>query len=133
MANQSPKFIRGGEELLEKVRKLLKSEGVNSRNKVEVENEIEEYLLPAMDKFRDVQRFVYEPFLNTKSGLLGKIKTVMLSKMGNVARNVVERSFARQQKYNDNVYTMLMHLYTENRELKKRVSDLESSNKSNAK
>lgn len=133
MTNQSPKFIRGGEELLEKVRKLLKSEGVNSRNKVEVENEIEEYLLPAMDKFRDVQRFVYEPFLNTKSGLLGKIKTVMLSKMGNVARNVVERSFARQQKYNDNVYTMLMHLYTENRELKKRVSDLESSNKSNAK
>lgn len=133
MTNQSPKFIRGGEELLEKVRKLLKSEGVNSRNKVEVENEIEEYLLPAMDKFRDVQRFVYEPFLNTKSGLLGKIKTVMLSKMGNVARNVVERGFARQQKYNDNVYTMLMHLYTENRELKKRVSDLESSNKSNAK
>lgn len=133
MTNQSPKFIRGGEELLEKVRNLLKSEGVNSRNKLEVENEVEEYLLPAMDKFRDVQRFVYEPFLHSKAGFIGKIKTVVLSKMGNVARNVVERSFARQQKYNDNVYTMLMHLYTENRELKKRVSDLESSNKSNAK
>ena len=133
MTNQSPKFIRGGEELLEKVRKLLKSEGVNSRNKVEVENEVEEYLLPAMDKFRDVQRFLYEPFLNSKSGFVGKFKIVLLSKMGNVARNVVERSFARQQKYNDNVYTMLMHLYTENRELKKRVSDLESSTKSNAK
>ena len=133
MTNQSPKFIRGGEELLEKVRKLLKSEGVNSRNKVEVENEVEEYLLPAMDKFRDVQRFLYEPFLNSKSGFVGKFKIVLLSKMGNVARNVVERSFARQQKYNDNVYTMLMHLYTENRELKKRVSDLESSTKGNAK
>lgn len=133
MTNQSPKFIRGGEELLEKVRNLLKSEGVNSRNKVEVENEVEEYLLPAMDKFRDVQRFLYEPFLNSKSGFVGKFKIVLLSKMGNVARNVVERSFARQQKYNDNVYTMLMHLYTENRELKKRVSDLESSTKSNAK
>jgi hypothetical protein len=133
MTNQSPKFIRGGEELLEKVRNLLKSEGVNSRNKLEVENEVEEYLLPAMDKFRDVQRFVYEPFLHSKAGFKGKIKTLVLSKMGNVARNVVERSFARQQKYNDNVYTMLMHLYTENRELKKRVSDLESPTKNDAK
>lgn len=112
---------------------LLKSEGVSSRNKVEVENEIEEYLLPAMDKFRDVQRFIYEPFLHTKVGFLGRMKTVVLSKIGNVARNVVERSFARQQKYNDNVYTMLMHLYTENRELKKRVTDIENSTKKNAK
>lgn len=126
MSNQTSRPVAEGEKLLEKVRNLLKSEGVSSRDKIEVENEIESYLLPALDKFREVQRFIYEPFLYEKSGFVGKSKNKVLNRMGNVSRNVVEKSVMRQQKYNDNVYILLMHLYNKNRDLEERLAKLEN-------
>lgn len=113
--------------MLEKVRKLLASEGVSSGDKIEIEDEIESYLLPSLDKFREVQRFIYEPFLYEKAGFVGKLKNLILGKVGNISRNVVERSVMRQQKYNDNVYILLMHLYERNRELEKRLKKLENT------
>lgn len=127
MSNPSDKSVRGGEKLLEKVRKLLASEGVSSGDKIEIEDEIESYLLPSLDKFREVQRFIYEPFLYEKAGFVGKLKNLILGKVGNISRNVVERSVMRQQKYNDNVYILLMHLYERNRELEKRLKKLENT------
>jgi len=126
MSNQTSRPVAEGEKLLEKVRNLLKNEGVSSRDKIEVENEIESYLLPALDKFREVQRFIYEPFLYEKSGFVGKSKNKVLNRMGNVSRNVVEKSVMRQQKYNDNVYILLMHLYNKNRDLEERLAKLEN-------
>ncbi len=127
MSNPSDKSVKEGEKLLEKVRKLLAEEGFSSSEKIEIENEIETYLLPSLDKFREVQRFIYEPFLYEKAGFLNKLKNLVLGKIGNVSRNVVERSVMRQQKYNDNVYILLMHLYKKNRELEKRLKKLENS------
>ncbi len=125
MSKQVSQSVIEGDELLEKVRELLKHEGISSSNKVEIENEIESYLLPSLDKFREVQRFIYEPFLYDKEGVISKLKNRILNKIGNVSRNVVERSIMRQQKYNDNVYILLMHLYKKNQELEERLKSLE--------
>ncbi|HRO65336.1 MAG TPA: hypothetical protein PKU78_03895, partial [Candidatus Dojkabacteria bacterium] len=76
---------------------------------------------------------IYEPFLFEKSGIIGKLKNLTLGKIGNVARNVVEKSVMRQQKFNDNSYTLLMHLYNENRDLKERLDKLEGKNKDESK
>lgn len=126
MSNQTSRPVAEGEKLLEKVKRLLKSEGVSARDKIEVENEIESYLLPSLDKFREVQRFIYEPFLYEKAGFIGKLKNKILNKIGNVSRNVVEKSVMRQQKYNDNVYILLMHLYNKNRDLEEKLAKLEN-------
>lgn len=125
MSKQVSQPVIEGDELLKKVRELLKHEGISSSNKVEIENEIESYLLPSLDKFREVQRFIYEPFLYDKEGVISKLKNRILNKIGNVSRNVVERSIMRQQKYNDNVYILLMHLYKKNQELEERLKSLE--------
>lgn len=129
MSKQVSQSVIEGEELLKKVKELLKYEGVPSSDKIEIENEIESYLLPSLDKFREVQRFIYEPFLYDKEGVVSKLKNQILNKIGNVSRNVVERSIMRQQKYNDNVYILLMHLYKKNQELEERLKSLEVSNK----
>jgi len=127
MSKQVSQSVTEGEELLRKVRELLKHEGVSSSDKIEIENEIESYLLPSLDKFREVQRFIYEPFLYDKEGVVSKLKNQILNKIGNVSRNVIERSIMRQQKYNDNVYILLMHLYKKNQELEERLKSLEVS------
>ena len=125
MNNQKDGPVNKGVNLLERVRQLLKKEGIMTRDKIEIENEVESYLLPALDKFREVQRFIYEPFLYEKSGFIGKLKNKILGKIGNVSRNVVEKGFMRQQKYNDNVYVLLMYLYKQNKELAERLNKLE--------
>lgn len=127
MSNQTSRSVTEGEKLLAKVKNLLANEGISSRDKIEIENEIESYLLPSLDKFREVQRFIYEPFLYEKSGFVGKLKNKVLGKIGNVSRNVVEKSVMRQQKYNDNVYILLMHLYNKNRDLEEKLAKLERS------
>lgn len=129
MSKQVSQSVIEGDELLKKVRELLKHEGISSSNKVEIENEIESYLLPSLDKFREVQRFIYEPFLYDKEGVISKLKNQILNKIGNISRNVVERSIMRQQKYNDNVHILLMHLYKKNQELEERLKSLEVSTK----
>jgi len=133
MSNSKLESVVRGEQLLDRVRQVLKKEGLSTQDKVELENEVETYLLPALDKFRDAGRFIYEPFLFEKSGIIGKLKNLTLGKIGNVARNVVEKSVMRQQKFNDNSYTLLMHLYNENRELKERVDKLEGKHKDESK
>ena len=116
-----------------RVRELLKNEGDGQRAKIQVENEVEDYLIPALDKYREVQRYIFEPFLHSKAGVVGRFKLLVLGKIGNVTRNVVERSFIRQQKFNDNTFTMLINLYNENRELKERILQLEKGSKTDAK
>lgn len=129
MSKKKESSVLKGKELLKKVRALLKSEGVTSSEKLQVENEIESYLLPVLDKFREVQHLIYEPFLYEESGVIKKLKNKILEKVGNVTRNVVEKSFMRQQKYNDSVHTLLIHLYTKNRELEDRLQKLERINR----
>ena len=125
MSDSKQDSLRKGEQLLNKIKDVLKREGVTGRKKLEIENEVETYLLPALDKFRDSGRFIYEPFIHEKAGFVGKLKNLLLGKIGNISRNVVERSVMRQQKFNDNAYTMMMHLYNQNRELKERLDKLD--------
>lgn len=117
-----------GELLMVKVQELIKKEGGAETPRLSKDEEIEKYLLPALDRFRGTLKFVYEPFTYKSSNPIVQLKNTALNKIGNVARNVTEKSFMRQQKYNDSVYTMLLNLYKENKELKEKIEKLEKSN-----
>lgn len=118
-----------GQMLLEKVRELIKKEGGAEGPRMSKEEEIEKYLLPALDKFRGILKYLYEPFTYDSAGFVTGLKNTVLNKIGNVAKNVTERSFMRQQKFNDSVYAMLMNLHKENRELRERIEKLEKNDK----
>lgn len=117
------------EQLLKKVKDLVKSEGHARRNSIEDEAEvIKAYVLPAINSSKDVQRHLYTDFTHGGGDGLRKLKNKVLRKIGNVAINVTERPFMKQQKFNDNTALLLQYLFEENERLRKRIEDLEVKN-----
>lgn len=109
---------KNAETLLQNVRNLLKEEGVVSYKKeINRDELIEKYILPALERIKDVQQPLYTDFISGK-GFLRELKNKLIGKIANVTRNTVERSFMRQQKFNDNVYYLLKFLAEENRQLR---------------
>lgn len=110
------------QELLKKVRDLLKSEGRNLESNIGDEADLmKDYVLEAIKNTKDIQKHLYAEFLPKGKGFTRRIKNLILGKIANVTRNTVERSLIKQQKYNENVALLLEYLFKENQKLCEQV------------
>jgi hypothetical protein len=110
---------KNGEKLLDKVNDVLLDEGITlSKEKTDQLEMIEKYALPALQNLKEIQSGLYNEFFISPKGPLGKLKGMIIRKIANVSRNTVEISLMRQQKFNDNVATILEYLIEENKRLK---------------
>jgi len=112
--------------LLERLRTLLQAEGIATKQGIGDEADLmKDYVLEAIRNTKDVQKHLHTDFLPQGTGLKRRLKNVILNKIANVSRNTVERSFIKQQKFNDNVALLLEYLFEENQKLRAKVSALE--------
>ena len=116
------------EELLVKIRELIKEEGIANMSRIEDREQlINEFILPALDRSKDIQKDLYSDFTHQSSGLLSKVKRTIITKLANITRNVVEKSFMRQQKFNNNTKLLLEHLVEENKMLRDKIEQIEQN------
>ncbi|MCA9382768.1 hypothetical protein KC909_00215 [Candidatus Dojkabacteria bacterium] len=116
------------EELLVKIRELIKEEGIANMSRIEDREQlINEFILPALDRSKDIQKDLYSDFTHQSSGLLSKVKRTIITKLANITRNVVEKSFMRQQKFNNNTKLLLEHLVEENKMLRDKIEKIEQN------
>ncbi len=108
-------------DILEKVNKLLESEGKDSKE-LNISNTelLNDFLLPALKSSKDVLGSIYAFDSRERSGLLGNIKSKVQRKIINTVINVVEKQSMRQQKFNDLMYKSIEILIEENSSLKKK-------------
>jgi len=113
------------EQLLENINKVLINEGLPFNKTKEDELEmIEKYSIPAIQNLKEIQSALYNDFSAGGKGLKGKMKALVIRKMANVSRNTLELALMRQQKFNDNVVTILEYLVKENKKLREREKNL---------
>ena len=92
------------------------------------QTKVVEYLLTSLESSRDIQSGLYSN--STKEGgTIRRFKNIIITKLANIVRNVVELSFMRQQKFNDNVYTLLDFLIKENVVLKAEITNLKGNSR----
>ena len=109
---------QNGEKLLDKVNEVLSDEGITlAKEKTDQLEMIEKYALPALQNLKEIQSGLYNEFFIGSKGPFGKLKAMVIRKIANVSRNTVELSLMRQQKFNDNVATILEYLIEENKRL----------------
>jgi len=107
------------EKLLDKVNTVLSDEGIPlTTDKADQFEMIEKYALPALHNLKEIQSGLYNEFFIRSKGPFGKLKAMIIRKIANVSRNTVELSLMRQQKFNDNVASILEYLIEENKRLK---------------
>lgn len=112
------------EKLLKLVRELLEEEGVSISKSEDQSKIVKEYILPAINKSKDIQGELYKEFTYESTSKIKSMKNKILRKLGNITRNVVEKPLMKQQKFNNNVYLTLEYLLEENIRLK---ADLEKN------
>ena len=83
----------------------------------------ENFILPALESSKDIQRHLYTDF-TSGGGMLRKVKNKAITKIANITRNTVEKSFMRQQKFNDNILKLASYLLKENKKLKEELKQL---------
>jgi len=116
-----------GNNLLKQVDNYLSSQGVSSKDIEDKKTIVAKYLLPALSESKDIQSPLYQELIHEKSGFLAKIKAIIAKKIISLSRNVVEKSFLNQQKFNNNLVEIVSFLVKENQELQKKVEILEKS------
>lgn len=110
---------QNGEKLLDKVNDVLSDEGITlAKEKTDQLEMIEKYALPALQNLKEIQSGLYNEFFISPKGPFGKLKGMIIRKIANVSRNTVELSLMRQQKFNDNVASILEYLIEENKKLR---------------
>jgi hypothetical protein len=108
-------------ELLENLKKYISEKDVLYDIDKEIsEEKLLEYLLAGIDSSKDIQSGLYAN-TNKQGGFIRNLKNVIINKLANITRNVVELPFMHQQKFNDSVYQLLEYLVRENLELKSKL------------
>lgn len=111
------------DKLLKDVKEILKGEGVEE--KVMTRDEVyKEFLLPGLNNSKNILEPLYSFKVNSKSGIIGKLKMAVQSKIVNTCINVLERQSIKQQKFNELTFRSIEKLIEENRELRKKIDEL---------
>jgi hypothetical protein len=111
------------EKLLSDVRAELNNDGVKLTSKQDQKELMEKFILPALESSKDIQRHLYSEFTTDGNWLRG-LKNKVIRKIANITRNTVEKSFMRQQKFNDNLFKLSSYLLEENKHLRKEMAEL---------
>lgn len=117
------------EQIMASLQKYIKEKDILNADGQEMDQEkMLKYLLAGVESSRDIQSGLYNNF-QKQGSLARKIKNKIITKVGNITRNVVELSFMRQQKFNEGAYALLAFLVKENIELKEEIANLKVTNK----
>jgi hypothetical protein len=113
-------------EILEKVKTMLKEEGINLDDSTKSSGEmLEDFILPGLKSSKDTLQAIYAMQVRDRGGLLGKIKSLFQRKLVNNTINVIEKQSMRQQKFNELSFRAIELLIKENKELKQRLDSLQ--------
>jgi hypothetical protein len=119
---KSHKMNQKEQELLLKLREIIKEKEIPEPGAdISMKEYILESVLPVLEATKDIQAPLYDSVFTEKKGLVGKVKNLLLGKMANITRNVVENSFIRQQKFNNSILQLFKYLVEENIELEKKL------------
>lgn len=123
-------------ELLNKVASIRKSEHfnlkTNKNNGISKEQKVKIALEIAKDT-QGVLRHLNREFRKPDRGFIRTLKNKVIGKIGNIVRNVLDKPLISQQKYNQQVSFIIDYLFKENKNLKKRIKELESKYSQNEK
>jgi hypothetical protein len=123
-------------ELLDKVASIRKSEHfnlkTNKNNGISKEQKVKIALEIAKDT-QGVLRHLNREFRKPDRGFIRTLKNKVIGKIGNIVRNVLDKPLISQQKYNQQVSFIIDYLFKENKNLKKRIKELESKYSQNEK
>jgi len=106
------------EEILEKVNKFLKEEGLDNWGDKTPEKLLEEFILPGLQNSKNTLASLYQYSPTDKAGFVGNLKNKILHKVKNITLNVMERQSMRQQKFNELAYQAILQLVEENKKLR---------------
>ncbi|MEI7579795.1 MAG: hypothetical protein WCJ58_07250 [bacterium] len=110
-------------DLLQKLREIIKEKQLPEPGAdVDFKAYILTSVIPVLQTTKDIQSPIYDDVISGK-GIFGKLKKKILDKIANVTRNVVERSFTRQQKFNNSILQLFEYLVQENIELTKKLDN----------
>lgn len=109
------------EHVLTSIRNILKTEGVQVHDQLGQGEIVRQYVINTLEKNKDIQQALYQPITFDNQSIVRKLKNSVINKIANIVRNVVEKSFIKQQKYNDNLLIVIQLLLKENEELKSKI------------
>jgi hypothetical protein len=111
-------------ELLKEVRKLIDERGEDGSDTQISDGELaEKYALEAILHNKNVLQEMYYDFAPASGGVARKAKNKVIRKFANIARNTMELTVIRQQKFNDSVYFVLKYLLEENKKLRNELKN----------
>ncbi len=113
------------DDLMNKAKQVLQGEGIDFDDTKKSAGELlKEFILPSLKSSKDVLGSIYTFRLRDKSGIGGKIKNAIQSKIVNTVINVTEKQSMKQQKFNELTYRAIEKLIEENDELRRQISDI---------
>jgi hypothetical protein len=112
-------------ELMERARNVLEQEGSEFDETQKSPTEVlKDFILPALKSSKDVLGSIYSFRLRDKSGIIGKLKNSIQSKLVNTTINVIEKQSMKQQKFNELTYKAIEKLMEENDELRRQIVEI---------
>lgn len=101
------------EELLENTKRVLEDEGYEFDKSKDPMELLEEFILPGLKNSKDTLGAIYTFQSRERSGIVGKIYSVIQRKIVNTCINVIERQSMKQQKFNELAYKAIEMLIEE--------------------
>jgi hypothetical protein len=115
------------EEILKKVNEILEQEGLLENNTTSPAEALDEFILPGLKNSKDILSTIYVFQTRNRTGILGKLKSIVQTKIVNTCINVIERQSMKQQKFNELTFRAIETLTAENKALREEVESLKKS------
>ena len=110
--------------LLEKVNKVLESEGV-AASQLTNEEKLYDFIFPGIENAKSTLSSLHKNKKKKGNSPIGKIKSFILKRVRNIVINTVEAESMKQQKFNDMTYQALVILQEENKKLQAELKELQ--------
>lgn len=110
-------------KILEKTRQFLHAHG-ELEDSASSKDKLRELIIPALQSSKNIQSAFYSWEPPHSKGLARKPKNFILQKLKSIVINILEKSFMRQQKYNELLFQAVSELKTENDDLRKQLAEL---------
>jgi|GEM_PF-4966707 len=121
-------IVNNNKNFTENLKKTVAAEnlGKPSEKYSQTDPRLLEAAIEIATKTKSVLGGLYFDFRKTETGTLRKLKNKVIGKIANIVRNVVERPFLTQQKYNEQMLYLVQNLLARQAELEEEVASLKS-------
>jgi DNA primase large subunit len=113
-------------EFLKKLDDYLTDHGLSASEYLDTKAKLDQYGLPALAATKSILNDIYSYRPPTGDGILRKVKNKIINLIRNVSISTIELSTIKQNKFNELTYQFIDMLVAENKELRERITKLES-------